>query len=77
MSRAVKTPAFATARPSLRIFDTSSSLSTAGAKAAQWLINGYRASIIVWTAEEWERLAERPHDAQLHPSGVWCALRVE
>jgi hypothetical protein len=43
----------------------------------RWRINGYRAAIILWTAEEWERLTERPTDAQYFPCGVWCALRME
>ena len=42
-----------------------------------WRINGFRARLMVWTAEEWEKLEPRPADAQYHPSGVWCALRWE
>lgn len=42
-----------------------------------WRINGYLARILIWTAEEWERLEERPPDAQYYPCGVWCALRLE
>jgi hypothetical protein len=42
-----------------------------------WKINGFRARLLVWTAEEWENLEVRPTDAQFHPSGVWCALRIE
>lgn len=42
-----------------------------------WRINGFRATLFVWTSEEWNRLESRPNDAQLHPSGVWCALRLE
>jgi hypothetical protein len=42
-----------------------------------WRINGFRAKLLVWTVEEWERLEARPPDAQFHPSGVWCALRLE
>lgn len=49
-----------------------------GRNSAQWRINGYGATITVWTAEEWERLAERPTDAQHYPDcGIWCALRVD
>jgi hypothetical protein len=44
---------------------------------AHWKINGYRASIIVWTAEEWANLPDRPTDAQFYPCGIWCALRVD
>jgi hypothetical protein len=42
-----------------------------------WRINGFRAKLLVWTADEWEKLEARPPDAQLHPSGVWCALRLD
>jgi len=45
--------------------------------AVLWRINGFRAKLLVWTADEWERLETRPADAQFHPSGVWCALRLE
>lgn len=44
---------------------------------ARWRINGYPASIIIWTKDEWEKLTDRPSDAQLYPCGVWCALRLE
>jgi hypothetical protein len=47
------------------------------AMSAHWLINGYPARLYVWTAEEWEGLEERPSDAQYHPLGFWCALRLE
>ena len=47
------------------------------ANIARWKISGYGASIIIWTAEEWERLADRPTDAQYYPCGVWCALRLD
>jgi hypothetical protein len=42
-----------------------------------WRINGFRAKLLVWTADEWEKLEARPPDAQFHPSGVWCALRLD
>ena len=45
--------------------------------SVRWLINGYPASLLVWTIEEWEALEERPSDAQYHPLGFWCALRFE
>lgn len=45
--------------------------------AVFWRINGFRAKLLVWTADEWEKLEARPPDAQLHPSGVWCALRMD
>ena len=47
------------------------------ANSARWLINGFPATILVWTAEEWSRLTERPNDAQPFPNGSWCALRME
>jgi hypothetical protein len=50
---------------------------SADRNAAHWWINGYRASIFVWTAAEWASLEDRPQDAQYYPSGVWCALRID
>ena len=47
------------------------------ANSARWLINGFPATILVWTAEEWSRLTERPQDAQQIPNGMWCALRID
>lgn len=47
------------------------------AGVAYWRINGHRAVVLVWTAEEFDRLPERPRDAQYYPCGVWCALRLE
>ncbi|WP_337177248.1 hypothetical protein [Paludisphaera sp.] len=44
--------------------------------AAGWRINGHPARLLIWSAEEWERLDVRPIDAQYHPFGVWCALRL-
>lgn len=41
-----------------------------------WRINGHPARLLIWSAEEWERLDVRPIDAQYHPFGVWCALRL-
>jgi hypothetical protein len=46
-------------------------------RAIFWRINGYRARLLVWTIPEWEKLETRPSDAQYHPSGVWCALRMD
>jgi hypothetical protein len=46
-------------------------------RSIYWRINGFRARLLVWTSEEWESLHTRPLDAQFHPSGVWCALRLE
>jgi hypothetical protein len=44
--------------------------------SVRWRINGYATHLLIWSKEEWEHLAERPADAQRHPSGVWCALRL-
>jgi len=44
---------------------------------ALWRINGYRARLLIWTRDEWEKMDTRPPDAQYHPSGVWCALRAD
>jgi hypothetical protein len=46
-------------------------------KLARWRINGHRTCLLIWSADEWDRLTERPPDAQYHPFGFWCALRVE
>ena len=35
------------------------------------------AIVVIWTQEQWADLKDRPKDAQLHPTGVWCALRME
>lgn len=43
----------------------------------RWRINGYPASLMIWSMDEWESLSERPSDAQLHPLGLWCALRLD
>jgi hypothetical protein len=47
------------------------------AGSVRWLIDGFPATILIWTAEEWARLTERPDDAQECPNGIWCALRIE
>jgi hypothetical protein len=47
------------------------------ANSARWWINGYPATITIWTDEEWECLSERPIDAQRLPCGVWCTLRMD
>ena len=46
-------------------------------RAAFWRINGYRAKLLIWTLEEWEKLESPPPDAQFHPCGIWCALRLD
>jgi hypothetical protein len=45
--------------------------------AVFWRINGFRAKLLVWTPDEWAKLEAPPPDAQFHPSGVWCALRLD
>lgn len=47
------------------------------ANSARWLINGFPATILVWTADEWSRLTDRPRDAQQVANGTWCALRID
>jgi hypothetical protein len=63
----------APARSHLRIW----SPSTPESPAPVWRINGYRATLLVWTADEWARLEVPPSDARYHPSGFWCALRLD
>jgi hypothetical protein len=46
-------------------------------QGVRWLINGFPANILIWTQDQWANLNERPSDAQYHPNGVWCALRME
>ena len=46
-------------------------------RAAFWWINGYRARLLIWTRDEWENMETPPSDAQFHPAGVWCALRMD
>jgi hypothetical protein len=63
----------ATTPPPLRIFEPGH----AAAAPVRWKINGHPTRLIIWSAEEWDQLKDRPADAQFHPSGVWCALRVD
>lgn len=44
---------------------------------AHWSINGFPATIFIWTEEEWRRMDEHPADAQYYPCGIWCALRLD
>lgn len=50
---------------------------TSASPGSRWLINGFPAIVVIWTPEQWASLKDRPSDAQLHPTGVWCALRME
>lgn len=47
------------------------------ANSACWLINGFPATILIWTAEEWSELTVRPQNAQQIPNGTWCLLRMD
>ena len=73
MSPTVHVPPLVSSRARLGLFQPLVSETN----TAQWRINGYRATIIIWTTEEWERLKDRPTDAQYYPAGIWCALRLE
>lgn len=63
----------ATMRSGVRLHLPGSEIAT----TARWLINGFPATIVIWTEEEWSRLTERPQDAQHYRNGIWCALRIE
>jgi hypothetical protein len=47
------------------------------AHPSRWLINGFPVSVLIWTAEEWDLLIDRPLDAHPYPNGIWCALRMD
>jgi hypothetical protein len=49
----------------------------AGVSWAHWRINGFPATLYIWTDEAYRNLPERPADAQFHPCGLWCALRMD
>ena len=70
---ASRTRAIATKRSRLRLHVPTAEI----ASSARWLINGFPATILIWTAEEWARLTDRPQDAQHIPNGIWCALRID
>ncbi len=46
-------------------------------QAAYWRINGCRARLLIWTPDEWKKMKPPPADAQYHPCGLWCALRLD
>ena len=73
MGRSLPSSRFATQRAPLHLYDPRSR--SPGSDC--WRINGHPARLLIWTTEEWERLEQRPTDAQFHPFGVWCALRIE
>lgn len=70
-----------TKRPKLSVFNPDparvQARATAPPNEATWRINGYSAKIVVWTQDEWDRMAIHPADAQFYPCGIWCALRIE
>ena len=74
MSQSQPTSRSATQRALLRLFDPSIRRLSG---SDRWRINGHPARLLIWSTEEWEKLEERPADAQFHPFGVWCALRIE
>ena len=47
------------------------------ASSTRWLINGFPATVLIWSAEEWAGLADRPEDAQQSASGLWCLLKFD
>lgn len=59
-------------QPPIRVFDPEPT-----EQSARWRINGHLTRLLIWSTEEWENLRDRPPDAQYHPLGFWCALRVE
>jgi hypothetical protein len=73
MGRSIRAHGFTPTWGHPRLFLNRSSESA----AVFWRINGFRARLMVWTVEEWEKLELPPADAQYHPSGVWCALRLD
>ena len=73
MTNAARASEVATMRSTLRLHMPPADRTV----SAHWLINGFPATILIWTAEEWARLSDRPEDAQPFPNGIWCALRIE
>jgi len=65
-------------RPLLHVFEAprESTLTPKGG-VLRWLIDGFPAIVLIWTQEQWSDLEVRPTDAQFHPQGFWCALRME
>jgi hypothetical protein len=67
-------PTSSSRRPRFGLFEPHLPPTSPGVR---WLINGFPAIVVIWTQEQWADLKDRPKDAQLHPTGVWCALRME
>lgn len=59
--------------PELRLYEPEAPLGS----SAQWLINGFPATLFLWTEDEWRRLTERPTDARYFKCGIWGALRMD
>ena len=72
MINAARRTEVATPRSTLRLHQPSADV----AGSTRWLINGFPAIVLVWTAEEWARLSDHPEDAQLCANGTRCALRM-
>ncbi len=68
-------------RPGLRLYRPEDLTPSSGAEpnggVARWLINGYPATLQIWTDAEWASLSDPPPDAQRLDNGVWCSLRIE
>ena len=66
-------------RAPIRLFEAPSPPTprTPHSAGARWTINGFPATLLIWTEEQFAALADRPIDAQRHPNGVWCALRLD
>jgi hypothetical protein len=73
MSQAARAREVATKRSTLRLHIPLPEVNG----SAGWLINGFPAKVLIWTAEEWSRLTDRPIDAQPYQDGIWCALRMD
>jgi len=73
MSRAFRISTFAMVRTPLKLHQPPERQPNTN----RWRINGHGATITIWTAEEWDRLKDRPTDAQYYPCGIWCALRLD
>jgi hypothetical protein len=73
MSQSQPSSRLPTPRAVLRLFQPHSP----AVSSDRWRIDGHPARLLIWSIEEWENLEHRPSDAQFHPFGVWCALRIE
>ena len=73
MSIALQVGGVATKRSRIRIHLPAEEV----ASSTRWLINGFPATILFWTADEWSRLTDRPEHAQQSPNGIWCVLKID